>query len=111
MLVHGTAVIKLLFFIARGSCYRNCCDARVLHVTLFNPEEDKHSLLRICTVVWGLPDRRHRIQENSWTVLTGGTHYTLRRRALISGELKQGMALTEMERMPISRNSLVCSDL
>ena len=106
MSVHGNAVIKLLFFIARGSCYRNCCDARVFRVTLFNPGEDKHSLLRIRAVVWGLPDRRHRIQENSWTVITGGSHYTLRRRTHISGELKQEMALIEMERKSIRRNSL-----
>lgn len=68
MSVHGNAVIKLLFFIARGSCYRNCCDARVFRVTLFNPGEDKHSLLRIRAVVWGLPDRRHVYKKTDWWV-------------------------------------------
>jgi len=35
MLAHSNAIIKLLFFMARGSCYRNCSDAKVFYVTLF----------------------------------------------------------------------------
>ena len=34
MLVPGNAVIKLLFFMTRRSCYRDCKDAKVLYVTL-----------------------------------------------------------------------------